>query len=166
MRTLSIQSLGLAGLLMALGCGRDLRNGGYVLTQAAEPREDSCGLLAEDGSLPGIWLMRTGDEVKLDFDLLGKESPVRMSGRFKAQLQGEAEEFSADGSVSDVAVDVEGLSCIVEFGQIHLDATIPEGQDERFEGTLTIHEDLMPDQDPPCPQTCKVSVAFLAVKAP
>jgi hypothetical protein len=163
-RNANLGRLGLAGLLVVAACGRELGNGGYLLTQAGPPREDSCGLLAEDGSLPGIWLMRTGDEVKLDFDLFGKDGSVRMIGRFKEPLEGEPEEFSADGSISDVAIDVEGASCIVDFGQIHLDATIPEGQSERFEGTLTISEKLVPDQGPGCPLTCKVSVGFVAVK--
>lgn len=153
----------LASLLL-FGCGRDLSNGAYVLTQTGTAREDTCGLLAADGSLPGIWLMRTGDEVKLDFELFGPDHPVRMIGRFKQPLEGEPEEFSADGSVSDVAIGVKGNSCIVDFGQIHLDAMIPEGQAERFEGTLTISERLVPDQGA-CPLTCRISVTFAAVKA-
>lgn len=150
-------------LLVAGGCGHDLRSGGYVLTQNGAPLEDTCHSLAADGSLPVLYLTKTGEEVRIELELFGPEAPVRMIGRFKRSIDGEPDQFSADGSIGEVVIGVDGRSCTVEFGQVHLDASVPEGSDARFEGVLTVREALVPDQDP-CPLTCRAEVGYSAEK--
>lgn len=160
-RTAALAALGL--ILAVSGCGRDISSGAYRLTQTGAPVEDSCHLLAADGSLPTLHLTKMGDEVRIELELFGAESPVRMLGRFKQSVQGEPDEFSADGSVGEVLIDVDGAACWIEFGQVHVEATVPEGSDGRFDGVLTLRQSLQPDQSG-CPQTCRAVVAYHAEK--
>jgi len=53
--------------------------------------------------------------------------------------------------------------CQVDFGQVHLDATIPARRDDAFFGTLTIEEKIAIDQDPRCPSRCTLWVEHDAV---
>ncbi|MGI5864061.1 MAG: hypothetical protein ACOX6T_18670 [Myxococcales bacterium] len=164
MRSRSRSRLAALGLvLLAGGCGHDLRSGGYVLTQTGAPREDTCHLLPSDGSLSMLYLTKMGEEVRIELELFGPEAPVRMIGRFKRSIDGEPDQFSADGSVGDVVIDVDGQRCTVEFGQVHLDATISEGSDTSFEGVLTVYQTLVPDQEL-CPLTCRAEVSYSAEK--
>jgi len=155
-----------AGLLWCLACapcGHEVQNGRYSFRQVPiEDGLDTCGRLAADGSLPGGYLTRTGEEVHLDFSWVGPDDSIRLLGRFKAAVEGELDAFSAAGSVGGVSVEFGEAQCQVSFGQIFILATVPEGRDDQFVGTLTVGEVLPANQDPRCPQRGDIRVGFEA----
>ncbi len=158
-------------LTAALGCTQQtLQPGHYVLTLLADAGpEDGChlydgGLWAGDVSISGIDLF-------MNYGLDG----LILEGQFASPVNGQPDEFEADGTVNNVSATVHvedggSFSCPADSLNAHLTGTVagPHG----FTGlvTLTYSMSNNASQAPGCyaevPATCELSAGYLATAAP
>ncbi len=126
-----------------IGCGgrtHAQEEGCYALipVRPAGIIRDECQLLADAAANLGARLRVSGNLVELDFRFNSPTSGALVDVAMAGQFAYSEETFSADGTVENVLIPIQGQTCNLQFVDLHLDAVTSPADPSRFGGTMRV----------------------------
>jgi hypothetical protein len=91
----------------------EVQDGTYALTATQSVRDD-CALETAPGVVTSGVLRTTGDVVRIDYDFFS----IQLNGAYQSQT----EHLEADGSATNVELEVQGVQCLLDLVTMHLEA--------------------------------------------